>query len=79
RVNVPMGEKGHGMQRALALSLLQVYAEITCNAQVENFFKTISIMIDDRVNVPMGEKGHGMQRALALSLLQVYAEITCNA
>ncbi|MCV5217362.1 ATP-binding protein, partial [Escherichia coli] len=46
---------------------------------VENFFKTISIMIDDGVNVPMGEKGHGMQRALALSLLQVYAEITCNA
>ncbi|HDR2590276.1 TPA: AAA family ATPase [Enterobacter ludwigii] len=47
--------------------------------QVENFFKTISIMIDDGVNVPMGEKGHGMQRALALSLLQVYADITCNA
>ncbi|MCX0499221.1 ATP-dependent nuclease [Erwinia billingiae] len=46
--------------------------------QVENFFKTISIMIDDGVNVPMGEKGHGMQRALALSLLQVYADITCN-
>lgn len=47
--------------------------------QVENFFKTISIMVDDGVNVPMGEKGHGMQRALALSLLQVYAEIACNA
>ncbi|EMM6516307.1 AAA family ATPase [Enterobacter ludwigii] len=47
--------------------------------QVDNFFKTISIMIDDGVNVPMGEKGHGMQRALALSLLQVYADIACNA
>jgi len=46
--------------------------------QVENFFKTISIMIDDGVNVSMGEKGHGMQRALALSLIQVYADITCN-
>lgn len=46
--------------------------------QIENFFKTASIVIDDGVSVPMNEKGHGMQRAVALSLLQVYAEITSN-
>lgn len=47
--------------------------------QIENFFKTASIVIDDGVSVPMNEKGHGMQRAVALSLLQVYAEISANA
>ncbi|MBC4013341.1 ATP-binding protein [Morganella morganii] len=47
--------------------------------QIENFFKTASIVIDDGVSVPMNEKGHGMQRAVALSLLQVYAEVTSNA
>lgn len=47
--------------------------------QIENFFKTASIVIDDGVSVPMNEKGHGMQRAVALSLLQVYAELTSNA
>lgn len=47
--------------------------------QIENFFKTASIIIDDGVSVPMNEKGHGMQRAVALSLLQVYAEVTSNA
>ena len=46
--------------------------------QIENFFKTASIIIDDGVSVSMAEKGHGMQRAVALSLLQVYAEITSN-
>lgn len=46
--------------------------------QIENFFKTASIIIDDGVSVPMNEKGHGMQRALALALIQVYAEITAN-
>ncbi|EOX3824858.1 ATP-dependent endonuclease [Enterobacter quasiroggenkampii] len=46
--------------------------------QIENFFKTASIIIDDGVAVPMGEKGHGMQRAVALSLLQVYANLTSN-
>lgn len=43
--------------------------------QIENFFKTANIVIDDGVSVPMSEKGHGMQRAVALSLLQVYAQI----
>lgn len=47
--------------------------------QIENFFKTASIVIDDGVSVPMNEKGHGMQRAVALSLLQVYAEVTATA
>lgn len=47
--------------------------------QIENFFKTASIVIDDGVSVPMNEKGHGMQRAVALSLLQVYADLTSNA
>lgn len=47
--------------------------------QIENFFKTASIIIDDGVSVPMSEKGHGMQRAVALSLLQVYANLTSNA
>jgi len=47
--------------------------------QIENFFKTASIIIDDGVSVPMSEKGHGMQRAVALSLLQVYAELTSNS
>ncbi|HHM0697409.1 TPA: ATP-dependent nuclease [Yersinia enterocolitica] len=47
--------------------------------QIENFFKTASIVIDDGVSVPMSEKGHGMQRAVALSLLQVYADLTSNA
>lgn len=47
--------------------------------QIENFFKTASVIIDDGVSVPINEKGHGMQRALALSLLQVYADITANA
>lgn len=46
--------------------------------QIENFFKTASIIIDDGVSVPMNEKGHGMQRAVALSLLQVYANLTSN-
>ncbi|PXV74832.1 ATP-dependent endonuclease [Pantoea sp. PNA 03-3] len=46
--------------------------------QIENFFKTASIIIDDGVSVPMSEKGHGMQRAVALALLQVYANITSN-
>lgn len=46
--------------------------------QIENFFKTARIIIDDGVAVPMSEKGHGMQRAVALSLLQVYADITSN-
>lgn len=46
--------------------------------QIENFFKTASIIIDDGVSVPMNEKGHGMQRAVALSLLQVYADLTSN-
>lgn len=47
--------------------------------QIENFFKTASIIIDDGVSVSMSEKGHGMQRAVALSLLQVYADLTSNA
>jgi|SRR5471030_2011756 len=47
--------------------------------QIENFFKTASIVIDDGVSVPMNEKGHGMQRAIALSLLQVYADLTSTA
>lgn len=47
--------------------------------QIDNFFKTASIIIDDGVSVPMSEKGHGMQRAVALSLLQVYADLTSNA
>ena len=47
--------------------------------QIENFFKTINILIDDGVSVPINEKGHGMQRAVALALLQVYANITSNA
>ncbi|WP_253684665.1 ATP-dependent nuclease [Edwardsiella tarda] len=47
--------------------------------QIENFFKTASVIIDDGVSVPMGEKGHGMQRAVALSLLQVYANITATS
>ncbi|ENQ7815927.1 AAA family ATPase [Morganella morganii] len=47
--------------------------------QIENFFKTASIVIDDGVSVPMNEKGHGMQRAVALSLLQVYANLTSSA
>lgn len=47
--------------------------------QIESFFKTASIVIDDGVSVPMNEKGHGMQRAIALSLLQVYADVTSNA
>lgn len=47
--------------------------------QIENFFKTASVIINDGVSVPMNEKGHGMQRAVALSLLQVYADITANA
>jgi len=47
--------------------------------QIENFFKTASVIIDDGVSVPMSEKGHGMQRSVALSLLQVYADITSNA
>ena len=47
--------------------------------QIENFFKTASIIIDDGVSVPMSEKGHGMQRAVALSLLQVYADLTSTA
>ncbi|EOB4238476.1 ATP-dependent endonuclease [Raoultella planticola] len=46
--------------------------------QIENFFKTANIVIDDGVSVPMSEKGHGMQRAVALSLLQVYADLTSN-
>lgn len=46
--------------------------------QIDNFFKTVNIMIDDGVSVSMSEKGHGMQRALALALIQVYAEITAN-
>lgn len=47
--------------------------------QIESFFKTASVIIDDGVSVPMSEKGHGMQRAVALSLLQVYANLTSNA
>ncbi|HGY1045177.1 TPA: hypothetical protein ACNUWH_004164, partial [Aeromonas salmonicida subsp. salmonicida] len=44
--------------------------------QIDSFFKTAGILVDDGVSVPMGEKGHGMQRAVALALLQVYAHIT---
>ncbi|EAT4305993.1 hypothetical protein EYA11_25925 [Salmonella enterica subsp. enterica serovar Mbandaka] len=47
--------------------------------QIESFFKTANVIIDDGVSVPMNEKGHGMQRAVALSLLQVYADITANS
>ena len=47
--------------------------------QIENFFKTANVIIDDGVSVPMNEKGHGMQRAVALSLLQVYADITASS
>ncbi|MFM5323459.1 ATP-dependent nuclease [Aeromonas veronii] len=47
--------------------------------QIDSFFKTAGILIDDGVSVPMGEKGHGMQRAVALALLQVYAHTTSNA
>lgn len=47
--------------------------------QIDSFFKTAGILIDDGVSVPMGEKGHGMQRAVALALLQVYAHITATA
>lgn len=47
--------------------------------QIDSFFKTAGILVDDGVSVPMGEKGHGMQRAVALALLQVYAHITSNA
>lgn len=46
--------------------------------QVEKFFKTISIMVNDGINLSMEEKGHGMQRAIALSLLQAYAEFAYN-
>lgn len=42
--------------------------------EIENFFKTANILIDDGISVPLSEKGHGMQRAVALSLLQVYAD-----
>lgn len=41
---------------------------------IESFFKSANIFIDDGVSVPLSEKGHGMQRAVALSLLQVYAD-----
>lgn len=47
--------------------------------QIEGFFKTAGIIIDDGVSVPMREKGHGMQRAVALALLQVYADTTSKA
>ncbi|WP_241032933.1 ATP-dependent nuclease [Aeromonas hydrophila] len=47
--------------------------------QIEGFFKTAGIIIDDGVSVPMREKGHGMQRAVALALLQVYADATSKA
>ncbi|MDN8705063.1 AAA family ATPase, partial [Staphylococcus aureus] len=42
-----MGEKGHGMQRALALSLLQVYADITCNAHGAGISKPFYLFIDE--------------------------------
>ena len=42
--------------------------------EIDSFFKSASIFIDDGVDIPMSEKGNGMQRSVALALLQVYAE-----
>lgn len=58
-VSVPMNEKGHGMQRAVALSLLQVYAEVTSNAAIS---KPFYLFIDEPEIClhPTGQKNHLM-------------------
>lgn len=56
-------------------------AEISFNfpsANIETFFKTTTMLVNDGTTVDFAEKGSGMQRAIALSLLQVYAKSISN-
>lgn len=46
--------------------------------KVDNFFKNLSILVDDGIKVPMGMVGQGMQRSIALALIQVYADVVVN-
>jgi AAA15 family ATPase/GTPase len=47
-IETPMSEKGNGMQRALALALLQVYAEeLTKHPENENLKKPFFLFIDE--------------------------------
>jgi predicted ATP-dependent endonuclease of OLD family len=47
-INTPMGEKGSGMQRSVALALLQVYAEeLVKNPDKENRTKPFFLFIDE--------------------------------
>ncbi|MDL5482675.1 AAA family ATPase [Klebsiella quasipneumoniae] len=57
-----MNEKGHGMQRAVALSLLQVYAEVTSNAANAAISKPFYLFIDEPEIClhPTGQKNYLM-------------------
>ncbi len=46
-VEVAMGEKGHGLQRAVALALLRVYAEIVSKKEQKNLEKPFFLFIDE--------------------------------
>lgn len=46
-IETAMSEKGHGMQRALALSLLQVYAQTLARTPTNNITKPFYLFIDE--------------------------------
>ena len=46
-VNIPMSEKGNGMQRSVALALLQVYAEEIAHDAEQNQTKPFYLFIDE--------------------------------
>lgn len=48
------------------------------STNIETFFKTTTMLVNDGTSVDFSEKGSGMQRAIALSLLQVYAKSISN-
>lgn len=46
-IETAMSEKGHGMQRALALALLQVYAQTLAHVSTDNTTKPFYLFIDE--------------------------------
>ncbi|OOF39017.1 hypothetical protein BKK49_08785 [Rodentibacter rarus] len=66
-VDIPMSEKGNGMQRSLALALLQVYAEELAVSQNTNLAKPFYLFIDEP-EICLHPKG---QTKLLKSLLEI--------
>lgn len=66
-VETAMSEKGHGMQRAVALALLQVYAETIAHSPDQEVLKPFFLFIDEP-EICLHPKG---QKKLLEALLQI--------